>query len=1016
MNLVIRSSYAFVLGLACSMPAAAAPAGSTVGRLSVGPSGAATYSIPLRVPSATAGLGPALSLEYSSQSSVGIAGPGWNLKGVSFITRCPRTWTQDGTRAPVTLTTADRFCLDGERLVLADAGKPYGADGAEYRTERDSFARITSLGVAGSGPASFKVEAKSGLFSEYGATSDSRVLPGPSISGAAQPTTALLWAMNRVLDRDGNEMLVKWVTNPSTGSYLLDRIEYSGGKAFVQFSYEDDSVWKRVDYVGGSLSTQDKRLTTVASYVINAQGQQQLSKTYKLSYRATPTEDLGNRLGKLLSVQECGAQGGCLPAIGFDWGPASNLTVDTALSIPQPPDCPSITPPNWFPLWADLNKDGRPDMLCFMQYGVTAAMSRSDGSFQPPIAVSDQFADQPSAGGWTTQAGQPRYLIDMNRDGYPDIVGFHFDGAVVATWDPAAQKFGPAKLFPSRFGSRQGWYTGVLADDAKAPRFLIDMNRDGLPDIVGLSPDGNIYISYWDGSAFSTPQAAGRSIVAGVTRSEADIWRVGDMDGDGYQDIVHFTAQGVYISYWRASTGRFDDPVFAGLADFGGGSGQGGGSTGGWANLSNNPRYLVDMNGDGWPDIVGFWGADRGLKVSLWDGKRFLPPTFWDPPIRDCGGPCVSGSVTPPQVVDLNGDGFPDAWWFTRNSYSLSNGRDALLAPTSLLATGTQGLVIAFRDLDGDGVPEVMFAPAAAPQKWVKMRGALPLRIIRITDSLGARQDIRYGLAQPLSSVYSNDPSPSVWPVQDAHGPKVVVAQVLRDDGMGGQQSTTYRYGGLKVHRDYGLLGFRWMAMRDEGTGLETTTYFEQSYPFIGRPQTIEQRRTTASAGVTCPSDPDLLCFPQRTIINGLLLSRLTHVSVSENLGAAGEYAANQRRFLYSQKTIQEAWDLDGTALPTTTTLVEFEEPRQVVSKQWGNPTRTTVSTSDGLSTVTTNTYEAAAEPTWTLGRLKQTTTASTRPARTITVAAPANAAPTPQQAPISPAVLQAILSLLLND
>jgi hypothetical protein len=35
-------------------------------------------------------------------------------------------------------------------------GGAYGADGAEYRTERESFTKVISYGTAGNGPAWFK--------------------------------------------------------------------------------------------------------------------------------------------------------------------------------------------------------------------------------------------------------------------------------------------------------------------------------------------------------------------------------------------------------------------------------------------------------------------------------------------------------------------------------------------------------------------------------------------------------------------------------------------------------------------------------------------------------------------------------------------------------------------------------------------------------------------------------------------------------------------------------------------
>src|SRR5690606_40567843 len=107
------------------------------GGVEVAPSGAGNYSIPIQVTPAVAGLVPQLALTYDSQRSSGIAGVGWDLAGLSAITRCSQDPLSDpnGKRLPVAFTGTDRFCLDGQRLQLV-SGTP-GADDSTYRTEMD---------------------------------------------------------------------------------------------------------------------------------------------------------------------------------------------------------------------------------------------------------------------------------------------------------------------------------------------------------------------------------------------------------------------------------------------------------------------------------------------------------------------------------------------------------------------------------------------------------------------------------------------------------------------------------------------------------------------------------------------------------------------------------------------------------------------------------------------------------------------------------------------------------------
>jgi hypothetical protein len=171
--------------------------GTLAGTFDVDPSGAAVYSIPIAVPPGSAGMTPNLSLNYSSSGGNGTLGRGWSLGGLSVISRCPQTISQDGNPGRVNLDAKDRFCLDGQRLMAINGGV-YGADGTEYRTEIESFTKVVSHGGAGVSPGSFTAWTKSGQVIQYGSTSDAQFNP--------QNGDALLWAANRVEDRSGNIM------------------------------------------------------------------------------------------------------------------------------------------------------------------------------------------------------------------------------------------------------------------------------------------------------------------------------------------------------------------------------------------------------------------------------------------------------------------------------------------------------------------------------------------------------------------------------------------------------------------------------------------------------------------------------------------------------------------------------------------------------------------------------------------------------------------------------------------
>ncbi len=150
--------------------------GETIGELSVSLTGGASYNIPIAVPPGINGIVPEISLTYNSQSGNGLAGYGWNISGVSVISRIPSTKFHDNNIDPVDFDNLDRFSLDGERLVLKSGS--YGANGALYETESYSTLKIISYGTSsfGSnyGPNYFVVHYPDGSLAHYGHSSDSQ--------------------------------------------------------------------------------------------------------------------------------------------------------------------------------------------------------------------------------------------------------------------------------------------------------------------------------------------------------------------------------------------------------------------------------------------------------------------------------------------------------------------------------------------------------------------------------------------------------------------------------------------------------------------------------------------------------------------------------------------------------------------------------------------------------------------------------------------------------------------------
>lgn len=144
----------------------------TEGFLSVSSTGGANYEVPIEVPPGIKGVQPAISLGYNSQEGNGIAGYGWNINGISVITRIPSSNYHDGVIDGIDFDNLDRFALDGQRLILKSGN--YGANGAIYQTENYSNIKVESKGTSTYGPSYFIVQYPDGSKAYYGWSSDSR--------------------------------------------------------------------------------------------------------------------------------------------------------------------------------------------------------------------------------------------------------------------------------------------------------------------------------------------------------------------------------------------------------------------------------------------------------------------------------------------------------------------------------------------------------------------------------------------------------------------------------------------------------------------------------------------------------------------------------------------------------------------------------------------------------------------------------------------------------------------------
>lgn len=229
--------------------------GVTEGQLSVSLTGGATYSIPVAIPTGIADIEPSVGLTYNSQSGNGLAGFGWEINGVSSITRISSTNYHDGNIDGVDFNSMDRFALNGQRLLLKVGTGVYGGDGTEYETENYSNIKISSHGVSSFGtnygPAYFLVEYPDGSKEYYGNSSSSLSRMEWAIS---YWTNSLDVRINYQYINTGNKLAISSISYGSIGTNVPINT--------IEFIYKN-RVRPEQAYVGGQSINVNKILSEI---------------------------------------------------------------------------------------------------------------------------------------------------------------------------------------------------------------------------------------------------------------------------------------------------------------------------------------------------------------------------------------------------------------------------------------------------------------------------------------------------------------------------------------------------------------------------------------------------------------------------------------------------------------------------------------------------------------------------------------------------------------------------------
>ncbi|MCD6654810.1 MAG: FG-GAP-like repeat-containing protein, partial [Sulfurovum sp.] len=805
--------------------------------------GALEYTFNLQLPPGIAGVVPKLSLTYNSNGGNGYLGKGWDLGGLSSITRCGSTIADDGISRSIQLDEKDHYCLDGQRLVAVAGAE--GADGTEYRTKIESYSRIVSYGGNGDNPQTFKVWTKSGDVYEYGAVPNARFdYEGKTVS----------WKVSKIRDALLNDdNAIEFVY---TDEHVISSVNYANGINRIDFLYGTGRLDKRKANYRGKIILQDKNLEKI---LVSVNGTD--IREYRLSYLS---QSNFRDLLKLDSIREC-VENECLEPLSFTWD--TNVHADLQFNKLA---APLITSDSYKFKIADFNGDGISDIYKVRDDADHIFIMNAEGgiAYETDVNVLGEY--------------DAIALVDFNGDGIVDIYERYrplFSSHTDRIWINDGEGHFTLFSHPDIKSALKRIKFADIDDDSDMDIYELDSNghdkiwiNDGrgnfeqnglleikLEDCVESVSDSKIDtriaerdIAFYDADedgdldifiavpvrssmflkrfivniyrndgngAFSLLRSDITHAPSTVNDDEDTFHQFVELNGDGIPDIVHIetsnsTTQSSYIYLSDCNLHWNTQPL---------------------AIASSKKKIrLADLNGDGVTDIYHTYKNNSGIWINDGKGNFSLDPNDQNINKSD-------DSYKSIDIVDLDGDGIVDI---------VEKGLPLFLEPreNNLWLNDGMGSFSAFRisqakidfsytdehfnvlygDFNGDGLVDIYDTKTG-----IYLNANKQEKIVAITDSFKNVINITYDtLANNELYTKENDVKEKEVNLQTS---AAVVASTEVGNGIGGIQKMSYRYSGLKYHLMRGPLGFRTVETTDETTGAKTLTEFYQAYPLTGR-------------------------------------------------------------------------------------------------------------------------------------------------------------------------------------
>ena len=852
--------------------------GSPAGSFSVSPMGAALYNVAIEVPKGLGGMVPALSIAYNSQGGMGLAGYGFNLSGLSVITRGRRDLAHDGYVNGLTYTETDALFLDGKRLLLTSGSE--GMSGCVYSPEGNPFTKVTLRGTGST--QWFEVKTPDGIVCQYGHNTASR----QSFTSGGY-TKVHAWYVNRTEDALGNYMTFSYGRNnlfvyPTAITYGGNTHTETGLANTVQFSYTSLGPAAQPFRLQSAAGKMDKLLTAIETKTGN-----NVFRRYELSYDTT-SDGSTTKFPRLTSITEKNGSGESLPPVSFSWDflPEHEKTV----SIHELPNrywiADAVEDREFYA--ADISNDGLCDIVekAWVNGDVeyTLYLNRRDSTgavaWSPGIIFFPNNPDFPRG----TPELNPLFT-DFDGDGINDVFApIRSDGYY------GLSLFYGHDLLRSDLGCHAHYsFSAQHIPESDVPLTAFqDIDADGRGDMLVLVQGQEIYgypLYFIQGRPRGASTEDNDSTFITLPNTPRKIF-LSDYNGDGLADLMALY-EGGYSLYWNSPSPNGGMPFSDNLKVEG--------TNIGWAWKTEEG----DFNGDGLPDLILNESRSGDFYFALNKGNgSFEKVLAYTSEINDQSTEEDNNKFTV-LVSDMDHDGKSDVliakamyhpfgpYMYTGIRWLCSTGTALELkrAVTTQRSEDAGSCNFMLGDFSGNGETELLhygndlYSQTANTSDDIRMRlykteGYSPAsgRISQISDGYGKTDYISY---QTLShgEIYEKGNLRN-FPVCEITLNLPVVSSVYRGNGAAGGHRQSFRYGGLRIHRQgRGVLGFSTHGVTDSADGTDVLSSVGEWHSTYCIPQSDTTTTTLTDGSETATvttytitpkgfADKNYLCLP----------------------------------------------------------------------------------------------------------------------------------------------------------